>query len=103
MFTYSHANTILSANQSTRVLSQLFVNVVTSCAVVFRACFQGGGGPQIGEVTRGGSPNLSRKRNQIEMRDYLDRRVTHQSSLPHLPGVPHLRVNRPYRLLVFRS
>ena len=29
------------------------------------------------------------------MRDYVDRRVTHQSGLPHLPGVPHLHVNRP--------
>ena len=26
---------------------------------------------------------------------YVDRRVTHQSGLPHLPGVPHLHVNRP--------
>ena len=25
----------------------------------------------------------------------MDRRVTHQSGLPHLPGVPHLHVNRP--------
>ena len=29
------------------------------------------------------------------MRDYVDRRVTHQSGLPHLAGVPHLHVNRP--------
>ena len=29
------------------------------------------------------------------MRDYVDRRVTHQSRLPHLPGFPHLHVNRP--------
>ena len=29
------------------------------------------------------------------MRDYVDRRVTHQSGLPHLPEVPHLHVNRP--------
>ena len=54
-----------------------------------------GGGPQIGEVTCGGSPHLSCKRDQIKMRDYVDRRVTHQSGLPHLPGVPHLHVNRP--------
>ena len=52
------------------------------------------GDPQIGEVTRGGSPHLSCKRDQIKMRDYVDRRVTHQSGLPHLPGVPHLHVNR---------
>ena len=60
-----------------------------------RACLQGGGGPQIGEVTCGGSPHLSCKRDQIKMRDYVDRRVTHQSGLPHLPEVPHLHVNRP--------
>ena len=26
----------------------------------------------------------------------MDRRVTHLGGLPHLPGVPHLHVNRPY-------
>ena len=50
---------------------------------------------QIGEVTCRGSPHLSCKRDQIKMRDYVDRWVTHQSGLPHLPGVPHLHVNRP--------
>ena len=60
-----------------------------------RACLHGGGGPQVGEVKYGGSPHLSCKRDQIKMRDYMDRRVTHQSRLPHLPGVPHLHVNRP--------
>ena len=40
-----------------------------------RACLHGGGGPQIGEVTCGGSPHLSCKRDQIKMRDYIDRRV----------------------------
>ena len=65
--------------------------------VLFRACLHGGGGPQIGEVTCGGSPHLSCKRDQIKMRDYVDRRVTHQSGLPHLPGVPHLYVNRPLK------
>ena len=33
-------------------------------------------GPQIGEVTCSGSPRLSCKRDQIKMRDYMDRRVT---------------------------
>ena len=65
--------------------------------VLFRACLHGGGGPQIGEVTCGGSPHLSCKRDQIKMRDYVDRRVTHQSGIPHLPGVPHLYVNRPLK------
>ena len=31
-----------------------------------RACLHGGGGPQIGEVTHSGSPNLPCKRDQIE-------------------------------------
>ena len=34
------------------------------------------GGPQIGEVTCGGSTHLSCKRDYIKMRDYMDRRVT---------------------------
>ena len=41
-----------------------------------RACLYGGGGPQVGEVTFGGSPHLSCKRDQINMRDYMDRRMT---------------------------
>ena len=53
-----------------------------------RARLRGGGGPQIGEVICSGSPHLSCKRDQIKMRDYVDRRVTHQIGLPHLPGVP---------------
>ena len=32
-----------------------------------RACLHGGGGPQIGEVTCGGSPHLSCKRDQIAL------------------------------------
>ena len=43
-------------------------------------CFNplsGGGGPQIGEVTCGGSPHLSCKHELIiKMRDYIDRQVT---------------------------
>ena len=60
-----------------------------------RACLHGGGGPQIGEVTCGGSPHLSCKRDESKMRDYMDRRAPHLSRLPHLTGVPHLHVNRP--------
>ena len=44
--------------------------------MTLRACLHEGGGPQIGEVKSGGSPHLSCKRDQIKMRDYLDRRVT---------------------------
>ena len=36
-----------------------------------RACLREGEGPQIGEVTCGGSPQLSCKRDQMEMRDYM--------------------------------
>ena len=67
----------------------------TASEIPGRACLHGGGGPQIGEVTCGGSPHLSCKRDQIKMRDYMDRWVTHQGRLPHLPGVPQLHVNRP--------
>ena len=41
-----------------------------------KACLHGGGGPQIGEVTFGGSPHLSCEHDRIKMRDYMDRRVT---------------------------
>ena len=41
-----------------------------------RARLHGGGGPQIGEVICGGLPHLTCKRDQIRMRDYMDRRVT---------------------------
>ena len=60
-----------------------------------RACLHEGGGPQVGEVTCGGLPHRTCKRDHIKMRDCMDRRVTQLSGLPHLPGVPHLHVNRP--------
>ena len=41
-----------------------------------RTCLQGGGVPQVCEVTCGGSPHLSCKRDQIKVRDDVDRRVT---------------------------
>ena len=41
-----------------------------------RACLHGSGGPQVGEVKFGGSPHLSCERDQIKMRDYIDRRDT---------------------------
>ena len=47
-----------------------------SKAIRFRDCLPGGGRPQIGEVNYGGSLHLSSKRDQIKMRDYMDRRVT---------------------------
>ena len=87
--------------------------------IKLKACLHEGGGPQVGEVTCGGSPHLACKRDQIKMRHYMDRRVTPPKritsptrgptppckqalkweitwtgELPHLPGVPHLHVNR---------
>ena len=47
-----------------------------SKAIRFRDRLRGGGRPQIGEVNYGGSLHLSSKRDQIKMRDYMDRRVT---------------------------
>ena len=41
-----------------------------------RACLHGGGGPQISEVTCGESRHLTCKRDEIKMKDYMDRRVT---------------------------
>ena len=46
------------------------------CKTRSRARLHGGGGPQMGEVTCGGSPHLLCKRDQIKMRDYMDSRVT---------------------------
>lgn len=40
----------------------------------FGACFHGGRGPQVGEVS-GGSPHQACKRDQIKMRDWMDWRV----------------------------
>ena len=57
-----------------------------------KACLHGGGGPQVGEVTCGGSLHLTCKRDQIKMRDYMDKRVTSPT------WVRHLHVNRPYAL-----
>ena len=61
--------TLQSCNKCTRkCAARLFCSL--------RACLHGGGGPQIGEVTCGGSSHLSCKRDQIKMRDYVDRLVT---------------------------
>jgi len=59
-------------------------------------CLQGGGGPQVGEVTGAymGKPacryNLSFWIDHVYMIGGVTRR-----SLPRLPEVPHLHVNRP--------
>ena len=49
---------------------------IVNAVVLGRAGLHGGGGAQIGEITCGGSPHLSSKRDQIKMRDYMDRWVT---------------------------
>ena len=41
-----------------------------------RACLHEGGWPQVGEVTCGGLPHLTCKRDHIKMRDYMERRAT---------------------------
>ena len=50
--------------------------LVTSKNMSSRACLHEGGGPQVGEVTCGGLPHLSCKRDHIKMRDYMVRWVT---------------------------
>ena len=54
-----------------------------------RACLHRSGGAQIGEVTCGGSPHLLCTCDQIK------REIIRTGGLPHLPGIPHLHVNRP--------
>ena len=43
---------------------------------LLKACLHEGGGPPVGEVKYGGSAHLSCRRDQIKMRDYMDKRVT---------------------------
>ena len=78
---------------------QMMRTLCLSCpSVSLGACLHEGKGPQMGEVTCGGSPNLSCKHacDQIKMRDYNWTGVLpHLSGSPHLPRVPHLHVNRP--------
>ena len=50
--------------------------IIKACLITQGYCLHRGGGPQIGEVTCSGSPHLSGKRDQIKMRDYMDRQVT---------------------------
>ena len=45
-------------------------------AATLRACLHEGGGPRVGEVTCGGLPHLTCKRDHIKMRDYMDTWVT---------------------------
>ena len=56
---------------------QAKICIIFVCMICpLRACLHEGGGPQLGEVTCGGSPHLSGKRDHIKMRDCMDRRIT---------------------------
>ena len=59
-----------------------------------RDCLHVARGPQIGEVTCGGSPHLSCTRHQIKMRYYMDRRVTSPSLGPPLACKQAFRLER---------
>ena len=59
-------------------------HMTLSIETCIRACLYEGGGPQVGEVTWGGLPYLTCKRDHIKMRDYVDWRVT-----------PPKRINSP--------
>ena len=61
---------------TTTTLTATATATATAKSNRFRTSLHGGGGPQLGEVIRAGSPHLSCKRNQIKMRDCMDRRVT---------------------------
>ena len=73
------------------------------------ACLPGGGGPQKGEVTCVGLPYLTCKRDQIKMRDYMDRRVTSPKRvtlhtcgpLPLCKEAPNLSVHEILVVLFF--
>ena len=62
-----------------------FIRTTDTRGLFLRACLHGGGGPQIGEVTRGGSPHLSCKSDHIKMRDFMDRRFTPPTWSPPPP------------------
>ena len=69
----------------TKLLLQLLQSHGLFCSIhlkrnpinaAFRTFLHEGGGPQVNEVTCGGLPHLSCKRDHIKMRDYMDGRVT---------------------------
>ena len=57
-------------------------NLQTRALSSLRACLHGGGGPQVGEVSWGGSPRLTCKRDHIKVRDYMDRQVIPTERVP---------------------
>ena len=66
--------------------------------VAFRACLHGGGGPQ----TCAGSSHLSCKRDQLKIRDYMDKRVTPPKRV-HLCGVPQPPCKQAFRQIFCAS
>ena len=64
-------------------------------SIVLGPVYMEEGGHQIGEVTCGGSPHLSCKCDHIKVRYY----IIWTGGLPQLPGVPHLHVNRPEKII----
>ena len=58
------------------------------CKTRLRACLYASGGPQMGELTCSRLPQLSCKRDQIKMRDYMDRRVTPSKQVTSPPPPP---------------
>ena len=69
--TNSRDNLLLNRN-----FQKLLVYGKTNKLSRLRACLHEGGGPQVREVTCGGLPHFTCKRDHIKMRDYVDRRVT---------------------------
>ena len=67
-----------------------------------RACLHEGGGPQVGEVTCGGLPHLTCKRDHIEMRDCMVRRperVTSPTWGPPPPCKQALKCSADYTMI----
>ena len=79
----------------------MYKKVCCTFVLLIRACLRGGGGPQIGEVTCGGSPHLLCKREQIKMRDYIDRRVTPPKQVTSLTWGPRTPCKQALNLLLF--
>ena len=52
------------------------MNTLNERVLLLRAYLHEGGGPQVGEVTRGKLPHLTCKRDHIKIRDCMDKRVT---------------------------
>ena len=75
-FVHNLWSTVVKMKSSHTITAHFPVAPSFCFKVRLRACLYGRGGPQIGEVTRRGSPHLSCKRDQIKTRDYMDRRVT---------------------------